>query len=78
VWRRLSHNSATGKVEWVVDQERGAGHNLDIDGNGRMEVICGGSGGRGQLDYSSSGWCWANDGGNASQEHGTGSQKKAG
>lgn len=43
--RLVSHDGATGKVEWVVDQARGAGHNLDIDdidGDGRMEVICGG------------------------------------
>ena len=43
--RLISHNGATGKVEWQVDQARGAGHNLDIDdidGDGKMEVICGG------------------------------------
>ena len=43
--RLISHNGKTGAVEWEVDQARGAGHNLDIDdidGDGRMEVICGG------------------------------------
>jgi len=43
--RLISHSGDTGKVEWQVDQARGAGHNLDIDdidGDGRMEVICGG------------------------------------
>jgi hypothetical protein len=43
--RMISHGGSTGEVEWQVDQARGAGHNLDIDdidGDGRMEVICGG------------------------------------
>ena len=43
--RLISHDGATGQVEWEADQARGAGHNLDIDdidGDGRMEVICGG------------------------------------
>lgn len=43
--RLISHSGATGAIEWAVDQARGAGHNLDIDdidGDGRMEVICGG------------------------------------
>ena len=43
--RLISHSGATGEIEWQVDQARGAGHNLDIDdidGDGRMEVVCGG------------------------------------
>jgi hypothetical protein len=43
--RLISHSGATGETEWQVDQARGAGHNLDIDdidGDGRMEVVCGG------------------------------------
>lgn len=43
--RLTAHDGATGSVDWQVDQARGAGHNLDIDdidGDGLMEVICGG------------------------------------
>ena len=43
--RLIAHNGATGKIEWQAEQARGAGHNLDIDdidGDGKMEVICGG------------------------------------
>ena len=38
-------DGATGRHTWQVDQERAAGHNLDIadiDGDGVQEVICGG------------------------------------
>ncbi|MBT5830464.1 MAG: PQQ-binding-like beta-propeller repeat protein [Candidatus Latescibacteria bacterium] len=38
-------NGTDGSIRWQVNQERGAGHNLDIDdidGDGLMEVICGG------------------------------------
>ena len=38
-------NGVDGSVKWQIEQERGAGHNLDIgdiDGDGVQEVICGG------------------------------------